>query len=483
MKQNGNTSIFLLILLLPLLAFFSWRYSVPSSEIAQIPICRPDYINANGAIKSDSPEIMAPDYTHDKNNKSEFFPKLGTELKPYRLIKSKAVLMSQHVRNWFNKAELRSGSIDDLKCVSGNLDSDPNKPYYHNHFCQWVHQVIKPTNNINGAFGYGVQYPASYTREPGYSSEFLSELPNPNKRIFFADYKIIFLPHLNESGDLVEFDGKYKEEPTKYAFVDVYQQVKASGSTEPVVRLPDEVLRCKDNNQNLGQVDTAQTGSQSGDKKQLQLGSFVPIKLDVEFDWYYPSCKPAIYLYPTEKTTVSVAVNPKGYLTYTDPQYSFGGWRVTAFPDGKILEGSREFEYLYYESKIRDEVIKKPTRGYVVSSKDLPRLYSELLPKLGLNAKQTSDFKEYWERSLPQAPYYFVGVMPQEDIELIEPLTITPKPDTMIRVRLYFEVLDQSKTVEEPELKSLPAGRQGFTVVEWGGMVKVDKDHPFTCSQ
>ncbi len=214
-------------------------------------------------------------------------------------------------------------------------------------------------------------------------------------------------------------------------------------------------------------------------KLSLQLDTFTPLKIP-SFGWMVPECKPAIYLYPQTPTQVQVKVAPKGFLTYTDPVYPADGWNVLANPNGNITTAGQNYDYLYYESKIEDSAIDKPTKGYVVKSAGLPDLFSGLLPKLGLNSKETADFKNYWEKLLT-APYYFVGVMENSSIDKIEPLTITPSPNSIIRARLYFQALDQPITVDSPTINT--PTRFGFTLVEWGGLVKTDPAHPFTCSQ
>lgn len=215
-------------------------------------------------------------------------------------------------------------------------------------------------------------------------------------------------------------------------------------------------------------------------RPNLQLETFFYPNINA-WGWWNPECKPAIYLYPERKTDVHVKVSPAGFLTYTDPQYPINGWQVTAFPDGKIISANKTYPYLYYEAKINDNAVEKPETGYVVPYADLPNLFSTILPKLGLLEHETKDFKDYWEKILPNSPYYFIGLMKNEAIEKIEPLTIYPKEDTIIRVRLYFEALSESKKVKEPIF--IKPERKGFTVVEWGGLVKNDPNHPFTCSQ
>lgn len=239
----------------------------------------------------------------------------------------------------------------------------------------------------------------------------------------------------------------------------------------------DDLFKCQNGSQTT-QKGVFPTGT-SGDKKQLQLNSF-----NITYGNNYgfsAHCKPAIYLYPEEKTKVNVKVDTKGFLTYTDPLYPQNGWNGTAYPDGKIVVGGKNYEYLYYESKIPDNLIEKPKTGFVVKFVDLPVLFGDILPKLGLSPKQTLDFKTYWEKNLPYSPYYFVGVMSEKNIDDFEPLIISPKPATIIRVRLYFEAIKQDLKIRKPEI--LTPQKRGFSVVEWGGMIKTDKEHPFTCSQ
>ncbi len=225
------------------------------------------------------------------------------------------------------------------------------------------------------------------------------------------------------------------------------------------------------------------TQTTSPDKNQLQMqyftvntaGNFLPTWLD-------PHCKPIIYLYPEQKQNVHVLLNPKGYLTETIPEYPKEGWFVTAYPDGKIDYKNKSYEYLYYESKILDSETKVPKEGFVRKAGEMKKLFNEILPKLGLNQKEAKEFTDYWIKALPKASYYFVGIMDEASIDHIEPLTISPKPDTIIRVRTYFKALEKPIDVTEPVLGQ-GVERSGFSVVEWGGMVKRDANHPFTCSE
>ena len=216
-----------------------------------------------------------------------------------------------------------------------------------------------------------------------------------------------------------------------------------------------------------------------GDKSlQLKKVQFVTTS---NVSWWTPSCKPAIYLYPEETQPVNVKVNTVGRLTLTIPDYPQDGWTVIANKGGLINSNNNFYPYLYYESEIPDQLVKKPEKGFVVKQSELSLLFDDLLPRLGLNQKESVEFKDYWEKVLPSSSYYFVGVMDKESIDSIEPVLFNPVPDTFIRVRIYFEALNKKISISNPLI--VTPKRVGFTAVEWGGMVKMDLRHPFTCSQ
>lgn len=215
-------------------------------------------------------------------------------------------------------------------------------------------------------------------------------------------------------------------------------------------------------------------------QNNLQLKWFYLVNTPV-ISWWTPVCKPAIYLYPEQRQNVSVEVKTPGKFTLTIPEYPKNGWDVVADPDGTVHSSGKTYPYLYYESSIEDSLITKPKQGYVASYTELPELYNALLPQLGLSEKEAKEFKEYWEKALPFSPYYFVGVMTQKEIDDLEPLVINPQPDSLVRVRLYFEPLKERTFVPKPQIAT--PERTGFVVSEWGGMVKLHEGSNFTCVQ
>ena len=216
----------------------------------------------------------------------------------------------------------------------------------------------------------------------------------------------------------------------------------------------------------------------------LQLETFQVKTPEVANPWLSAWCKPAINLYPTEKTDIHVQVDPQGKMLTTIPTYPKDGWNVTAYPDGVITQGGKTYPYLYWEASIADKLITQPSDGYVVAYSDLPSTFTTLLPKLGLNQKEQKEFSDYWLKALPKSPYYFVGVVPQSKVNAIAPLHISPTPESVLRVSVYFKALDKKTDVDAPSLADFASfERKGFTVTEWGGFFKADKNHPnFTCN-
>lgn len=178
-------------------------------------------------------------------------------------------------------------------------------------------------------------------------------------------------------------------------------------------------------------------------------------------------CKPVIYLYPEEETDVSVSVAPKGGFSLTIPEYR-DGWNVRATPESVItdLQDGQEYPYLFWEGfgspgyRMHDE-------GFVVAREQIACTLPSLLQAQGLRSKEITDFMEYWQPRLQEKPYYYITFMPQAEFEEEAPLSIEPKPDTIIRVFMDYEGLDKPIPVV-PQKLTAPV-REGFTVIEWGG--------------
>lgn len=177
--------------------------------------------------------------------------------------------------------------------------------------------------------------------------------------------------------------------------------------------------------------------------------------------------KPVIYIYPTEKTDVTVKLDFNGRLGYTYPKYD-GLWKVTAYPDGKLVdEEGRRYNTLFWDgwSDVRYDLSK----GFCVKGEDTERFLREKLSFLGLNEKETEEFLEYWLKWMEGNSYNIITFQDELYKETAK-LTIHPTPDTIIRVFMAFTPSDEFVELEPQIL--VPAKRDGYTVVEWGGTMQ-----------
>lgn len=177
--------------------------------------------------------------------------------------------------------------------------------------------------------------------------------------------------------------------------------------------------------------------------------------------------KPVIYLYPEKKIDVAVTINPKGRMTASIPDYG-NGWNVSVEPGG-LIDG--KYGYLFYETEIKASELNLPYKGFLVPYGELEGFFDTILPRVGLRGQEITDFKEWWlDGRLEPANYYLVQLLDEQTIEEIEPMTIDPKPDTVIRIRFVFTPTDKEAETIEPLIET--PERRGFTAVEWGGLVE-----------
>lgn len=178
--------------------------------------------------------------------------------------------------------------------------------------------------------------------------------------------------------------------------------------------------------------------------------------------------KPVIYLYPPRTTRVRVRLDVSGILTASEPAYDpvIHGWDVIATPEGSLTDPvtGRAWPYLFWEADAR---FTSGVDGSVVAGADTEPFLEKKLAELGLNAAERAAFIEYWSPRMTGNRYNLVrfeGAVYEE----IARLTVTPRPDAVIRVFMTFMPLDFPVKVDAQRIAP-PAVRHGFTVVEWGG--------------
>lgn len=175
--------------------------------------------------------------------------------------------------------------------------------------------------------------------------------------------------------------------------------------------------------------------------------------------------KPVIYLYPQKPIDVTVKVDYKGQFTYTYPTYH-DGWQVTAYPNGRLInkaDGSEHY-YLFWEGNA--EASWSFDEGFVVKGTETERFLQNALSTMGLTPREYNDFIVYWLPEMQGNAYNLITFATKE-YEALAPLTVSPQPDSILRVHMVYKALKTPIQVKEQKLT--PFTRKGFTVVEWGG--------------
>lgn len=176
--------------------------------------------------------------------------------------------------------------------------------------------------------------------------------------------------------------------------------------------------------------------------------------------------KPVIYLYPEEETEVNVELDFHGDLTCTYPAYN-DGWNVIASPDGTLtnLSDGRTYDYLFWEGNASAEY--PMDNAVCVKGEDTCEFLEEYLTAAGLNDSEIDDFITYWLPEMQDNPYNLIAFQ-GELYEQVAELHVTPEPDSVLRIFMTFEALDEPVECGEFSMPE-PFERSGFTVVEWGG--------------
>lgn len=178
--------------------------------------------------------------------------------------------------------------------------------------------------------------------------------------------------------------------------------------------------------------------------------------------------KPVIYLYPEKSQEVSVKVFPNGGFTKTIPSYNTG-WNVFADTDSNLtnLVDQKVYPYLFWEGIAYE--YNPPKAGYVLAPYELDERLNTILMEMGLNQKESDDFREFWvpEMLKVKAPFYKVSFLDQEVFEALAPLQVEPKPDSVLRIFMDYKPLKSFIELPEPKVEKFE--RKGFSVIEWGG--------------
>jgi hypothetical protein len=192
--------------------------------------------------------------------------------------------------------------------------------------------------------------------------------------------------------------------------------------------------------------------------------AIVPVTLKIRVINNDTIRKPNIYLYSDRDLTARVQLAPEHAITVSEPVYQPGkGWQAE-IRNGS-LNGAGDF--LFYEALVPCPGWQKE-EGYIIRAAYREEDMASMLGEYGFNEKETREFIDYWAGCLTgEADYVFY---PQETgaVDRVLQLHISPEPDEVSRIWFSIEPLVRApEPVESPQ----KIVRDGFHVVEWGGMI------------
>jgi hypothetical protein len=186
------------------------------------------------------------------------------------------------------------------------------------------------------------------------------------------------------------------------------------------------------------------------------------------YNGHFTIDKPVIYLYPEEKSAISVQMDIKGEPIFYYPKYE-DQWEFEAQPNGDLIFGDHTYNYLFWEaSQGRSFSENELKSGFNVQKEDVVRFLEEKLTLAGLNSKEQADFITYWGPRLSANEWNFVRFEFNETCNRYAEMNISPKPTNVYRVYITWMPIEAELNVAPQEIETIH--REGFTVLEWGGI-------------
>ncbi|MFT6500189.1 MAG: hypothetical protein ACJASQ_000296 [Crocinitomicaceae bacterium] len=181
--------------------------------------------------------------------------------------------------------------------------------------------------------------------------------------------------------------------------------------------------------------------------------------------------KPIIYLYPETDTLVTVTLEAQGELTFTYPEYK-DGWEFMARPNGDLAFGDDTYNYLFWEADQSDHLSTADlNEGFIVKGENSISFLEAKLNTAGFTSKEKADFITFWGPLIQQNELNFVRFEFNEVCDKFAELNITPTPDHIYRLYIFFSPIEEAFEVVEQQIPKM--NRNGFTVLEWGGQVSL----------
>lgn len=175
--------------------------------------------------------------------------------------------------------------------------------------------------------------------------------------------------------------------------------------------------------------------------------------------------KPILYLYPKEKTNVSVTFEHPEYLKTTYPKFN-NSWEVIADVDGTLTDKNNKNYYALYWDEKKVHTVDF-SEGYYVHKDNAIKFLESKLDYIGFTEREANEFIMYWLPVLEDNIHSLVYFELTEERESYNKINISPNVDSLLRVVIHIKKVDKKVDIKKQSLVKFK--RKGFTAVEWGG--------------
>ncbi len=158
-------------------------------------------------------------------------------------------------------------------------------------------------------------------------------------------------------------------------------------------------------------------------------------------------CKPVVYTYDnnSSQNSLSITLPQGGIFTKLIPNFSHENtWNFKTDNQSQIVSGNQNLDYLYYSVKVPNYTFNRD--GWQVYGRDIIPFFEEKLDYIGFNAKEKSDFIDFWKTEFQPDQLYFVSFKFDESLDTWAKLDFARKPNKQIRVLLEAHPLKKLKT-------------------------------------
>lgn len=216
-------------------------------------------------------------------------------------------------------------------------------------------------------------------------------------------------------------------------------------------------------------------------KKQLQLGTFVPVqprrerrnpRSECELEWEkkgypnYEACEACpVYIY-SDSGTKNVSVKPLTPISETSSNIPLenGIWNVTADESGILYANGTEYKNIdFYFPR---SSFKAPSEGWVITRANISRDLTRIARQIGFNSRETEDIISHFEENVA-FDTFVLGILDDIQAQRILDFEISPTPKSSKTVIFSVRGINSDvPAIPAPQISAFD--RADYSVVTWG---------------